>query len=69
MSGHGYLDMVGYEKFLNKELQDFSLPQSEIDETEARLKSKGFPEAPIRRTGKWTPGNIDHSQYADHGKI
>lgn len=69
MSGHGYLDMVGYEKFLNKELQDFSLPQSEIDETEARLKAKGFPEAPIRRTGKWTPGNIDHSQYADHGKI
>jgi tryptophan synthase beta chain len=30
MSGHGYLDMVGYEKFLNKELQDYSLPQVKL---------------------------------------
>lgn len=64
MSGHGYLDMVGYEKYLNKELLDYNLPQSEIDATEARLQEKGFPKAEIRNTGKWTPQNIDRSEFA-----
>jgi tryptophan synthase beta chain len=31
MSGHGLMDLTGYEKYLKGELQDYSLPQEDID--------------------------------------
>jgi tryptophan synthase beta chain len=31
MSGHGLMDLVGYQKYLNGELTDYSLPQEDID--------------------------------------
>ena len=31
MSGHGLMDLLGYEKYINGELQDYSLPQEDID--------------------------------------
>ena len=31
MSGHGLMDLLGYEKYLNGELQDYALPQEDID--------------------------------------
>src|SRR4030042_991174 len=31
LSGHGLLDLTGYEKFIKGELKDYSLPQEEID--------------------------------------
>ncbi|UTW46949.1 TrpB-like pyridoxal phosphate-dependent enzyme [Bacterioplanoides sp. SCSIO 12839] len=37
LSGHGHFDMVSYDKYLNKELEDYEYPQSEIDAALARL--------------------------------
>jgi tryptophan synthase beta chain len=31
MSGHGLMDLVGYDKFLNGQLTNYSLPQEDID--------------------------------------
>lgn len=31
MSGHGLMDLLGYEKYLNGELTNYSLPQEDID--------------------------------------
>ena len=33
LSGHGLLDLAGYEKFLSGQLTDYELPQEDIDET------------------------------------
>jgi len=41
LSGHGLLDLVGYEKYLTGQLQDYSLPQEEIEKYLAPLE--GFP--------------------------
>ncbi len=32
-SGHGLLDLMGYEKFLNGELKNYELPQAKLDES------------------------------------
>jgi len=37
LSGHGHFDMVSYDKYLNKELEDYDYPQSEIDAALERL--------------------------------
>lgn len=39
LSGHGQMDLVGYSKFLNGELTDYTLPQDEIDKAEQELDS------------------------------
>jgi tryptophan synthase beta chain len=50
-SGHGLMDLSGYEKFLDGELIDYALSDREL---EASLKwVKDLPEAAIRKTGKW----------------
>jgi len=41
MSGHGLMDLVGYDKFLTGQLQDHALPQEDIDKYLASLE--GFP--------------------------
>lgn len=40
-SGHGLMDLVGYDKFLAGELTDYNLPQDEIDKNLEVLK--GYP--------------------------
>lgn len=50
-SGHGLMDLVGYNKYFDGELSDYSLPQEEIEKAEGELKD--FPKAPVNRTGKW----------------
>jgi tryptophan synthase beta chain len=42
-SGHGLLDLVGYEKFLNSGLTDYSLPQEEIDKALMDIESYPKP--------------------------
>lgn len=37
LSGHGHFDMAAYNNYLSGKLEDFALPQSEIDGIEARL--------------------------------
>jgi tryptophan synthase beta chain len=56
LSGHGYLDLIGYDRYLKGEIKDYILPQAEIDATEERLAAKGFPKAEARSTGKWHQG-------------
>ena len=51
LSGHGLMDLLGYQKYLAGELSDYELPQAEIDAAEAELQS--FPKASTARTGKW----------------
>jgi len=41
MSGHGLMDLVGYDKFLTGQLKDHALPQEEIDKYLAPLE--GYP--------------------------
>ena len=51
LSGHGLMDLAGYDKYMAGELSDFTLPQEEIDQAEAELKD--LPPAPVNKTGKW----------------
>jgi tryptophan synthase beta chain len=51
LSGHGLMDLLGYQKYLAGELSDYPLPQAEIDAAEAELK--GFPPASTKKSGKW----------------
>jgi tryptophan synthase beta chain len=51
LSGHGMLDLGGYQKFFDGQLADYELPQSEIERAEADLKS--LPKAALNKTGKW----------------
>ncbi|NLE02212.1 MAG: TrpB-like pyridoxal-phosphate dependent enzyme, partial [Fibrobacter sp.] len=37
LSGHGHLDLLGYQKFLAGQLSDYILPQEEIDKAEKEL--------------------------------
>ncbi|GAK49637.1 tryptophan synthase beta chain 2 [Candidatus Moduliflexus flocculans] len=38
LSGHGHFDMVSYDAYFSGKLQDYALPQEEIDRAEAVLK-------------------------------
>ncbi len=50
-SGHGLMDLVGYEKFLTNQLSDYSLPDSEMKKFLKELE--GLPKPEVHRTGKW----------------
>jgi tryptophan synthase beta chain len=50
-SGHGLMDLTGYEAFLDGKLTKYSLPDEELEKTEAILKD--YPKAEIRKSGKW----------------
>ena len=51
LSGHGHMDLLGYQKFLAGELTDYVLPQQEIDKAEAELNV--LPKASLAKSGKW----------------
>jgi hypothetical protein len=42
---------VGYDKYFQGQLADYSLPQEDIDRWVAKISH--FPKPEIRRTGKW----------------
>ncbi len=50
-SGHGLMDLSGYERYMNGELTDYELPQEEIDRNLEILKNLPKPE--LHKTGKW----------------
>jgi len=50
-SGHGLMDLVGYDKYFAGLLSDYSLPQDELDRLVAKIAN--FPKSPMRKTGKW----------------
>jgi len=51
-SGHGMLDLSGYDSYLNGRLDDYEMPQSEFDASIAS-SLEGMPEVQEKRTGKW----------------
>jgi tryptophan synthase beta chain len=56
LSGHGLLDLNGYDMYFQGKLADHELHQDEVDEALAELK--GLPKPEIRRTGKWKPARL-----------
>ena len=51
LSGHGLLDLAGYEKFLSGKLESSLVSQKEIQDSLEFIKS--FQKAPSRKSGRW----------------
>ncbi|HOO70833.1 MAG TPA: TrpB-like pyridoxal phosphate-dependent enzyme [Spirochaetota bacterium] len=51
LSGHGLMDLNGYDKFIHGKLADHELTKTEIDHALEELKA--HPKAEMRKTGKW----------------
>lgn len=51
MSGHGLMDLTGYERFLHGELQNYPLPENELEASLEALKD--FPRPLVQNTGRW----------------
>jgi len=50
-SGHGLMDLTGYDAFLSGKLSDYELPQAELQKFTKDLE--GLPGAQENKTGKW----------------
>jgi tryptophan synthase beta chain len=50
-SGHGLMDLMGYDAYLTGKLSPYSLPDEEIAKAKETLKQ--YPPAAARKTGKW----------------
>ena len=50
-SGHGLMDLAGYERFLAGELSSYSLPEEDLERSLASIA--GLVKAAKRKTGKW----------------
>ena len=50
-SGHGLMDLTGYDAFLSGKLSDYALPDDEIKKYTADLE--GLPKAEMNKSGKW----------------
>jgi tryptophan synthase beta chain len=50
-SGHGLMDLVGYDAYLSGKLSDYELPEDELLKYTKDLDK--FPKAPMRKTGRW----------------
>lgn len=51
LSGHGLLDLVGYDKFIHGQLIDYALPEEDILKYTEPLKE--FPQPSTAKSGKW----------------
>ncbi|HPY76864.1 MAG TPA: hypothetical protein PLQ45_03375, partial [Anaerohalosphaeraceae bacterium] len=50
-SGHGLMDLSGYDAYMSGKLKPYALPDEELLKTEACLKE--HPKAEKRKSGKW----------------
>jgi tryptophan synthase beta chain len=50
-SGHGLMDLSGYDAFMSGKLTDYELPEDDLRKFTAPLKN--FPKAEAKKTGKW----------------
>ncbi|MCX5636313.1 MAG: TrpB-like pyridoxal-phosphate dependent enzyme, partial [Planctomycetota bacterium] len=50
-SGHGLMDLSGYDAYLSGKLSDYELPQEDIAKYTKELDK--FPKAQMRKSGKW----------------
>ncbi|MCP4603136.1 MAG: TrpB-like pyridoxal phosphate-dependent enzyme [Proteobacteria bacterium] len=51
MSGHGLMDLNGYQMFLSGELENYALPEQDMQKSLEAIKE--LPKAEISKTGKW----------------
>ncbi|WP_319476046.1 TrpB-like pyridoxal phosphate-dependent enzyme [Marispirochaeta aestuarii] len=51
LSGHGLVDLKGYEAYMNGDLHNYEFPQEELDENLKALE--GFPRAETVKSGRW----------------
>ena len=51
LSGHGLMDLAGYEKYFQGQLEDHELPEQVITDVKANLAH--LPKPKVGRTGKW----------------
>ena len=50
-SGHGLMDLSGYDAYISGKLKDYELPESELCKYTQELEK--LPKAPKRKSGKW----------------
>jgi tryptophan synthase beta chain len=50
-SGHGLMDLLGYDAYLSGKLTDYELPKEELQKYLKDLEK--LPKAEMRKTGKW----------------
>jgi tryptophan synthase beta chain len=50
-SGHGLMDLLGYDAFLSGKLVDYELPEEELQKYTKVLEN--LPKAEMRKSGKW----------------
>jgi tryptophan synthase beta chain len=50
-SGHGLMDLTGYQAFLDGKLVDYPLPEEELNASLAAIES--LPKPSTAKTGKW----------------
>ena len=50
-SGHGLMDLSGYEKYFRGELADYALPQEDLDKGFQVIKD--LPKPTPRKSGRW----------------
>ena len=50
-SGHGLMDLVGYDNYLSGKLSDYEMPEDELFKFTKDLEK--FPKAAMRKTGRW----------------
>jgi tryptophan synthase beta chain len=50
-SGHGLMDLMGYDAYLSGKLIDYELPEEELQKYTKDLES--LPKAEKRKSGKW----------------
>ncbi len=51
MSGHGLMDMLGYEAYFGNQLHDYEFPESELEKNLEAIKE--FPKPAVNKSGKW----------------
>lgn len=51
LSGHGLMDLKGYESYFAGKLMDYAYPEEEIKKNLEAIKD--FPKAEARKTGRW----------------
>jgi tryptophan synthase beta chain len=50
-SGHGLLDLVGYDAYMSGKLTDYELPQADLEASTKELER--LPQAQQRKSGRW----------------
>ncbi len=51
LSGHGLMDLAGYDKYLNGELKEAALSEEFLRKSLESIQ--GYPQPQVRKTGKW----------------